>query len=183
MVSQLLEAVLKSGTSLLFSLPFGASKVIGLPQLLDAINLPLPLYLSISVPFLTSFYRLNDVCRVTHFVSNEFLWGTEQIFKSIIVYHLTISNGMQARIDSHNKILYARHADQRNATFQRVLQSGSEFDREVRSMLLRANLIKHDYNQRGGSRKIWYFLIIGLYTPLVSLLDWLSLLWPWVPFA
>jgi COP9 signalosome complex subunit 1 len=29
---------------------------------------------------------------------------------------------MQARIDSHNKILYANHADQRNGTFQRALQ-------------------------------------------------------------
>uniref|UniRef100_A0A2P2JYD9 COP9 signalosome complex subunit 1 C-terminal helix domain-containing protein n=1 Tax=Rhizophora mucronata TaxID=61149 RepID=A0A2P2JYD9_RHIMU len=60
---------------------------------------------------------------------------------------------LQARIDSHNKVLYARHADQRNATFQRVLQTGSEFDRDVRAMLLRANLIKHEYNTR-ASRKL-----------------------------
>ncbi|KAF8413109.1 hypothetical protein HHK36_001085 [Tetracentron sinense] len=66
---------------------------------------------------------------------------------------LITDNQIQARIDSHNKILYARHADQRNATFQRVLQTGSEFDRDVRAMLLRANLIKHEYNLR-GSRKI-----------------------------
>lgn len=61
---------------------------------------------------------------------------------------LITNNQIQARIDSQNKILYARHADQRNATFQRVLQTGSEFDRDVRSMLLRANIIKHDFNQR-----------------------------------
>lgn len=61
---------------------------------------------------------------------------------------------MQARIDSHNKILYARHADQRNATFQRVLQTGSEFDQDVRAMLLRANLLKHEYNVR-AARKLW----------------------------
>ncbi|KAF5451536.1 hypothetical protein F2P56_026637 [Juglans regia] len=66
---------------------------------------------------------------------------------------LITENQIQARIDSHNKILYARHADQRNATFQRVLQTGSEFDRDVRSMLLRANLIKHEYNLR-ASRKL-----------------------------
>ncbi|KAI8545192.1 hypothetical protein RHMOL_Rhmol07G0022700 [Rhododendron molle] len=45
---------------------------------------------------------------------------------------LITDNQIQARIDSHNKILYARHADQRNATFQRALQTGSEFDRDVR---------------------------------------------------
>ncbi|XP_024018226.1 COP9 signalosome complex subunit 1 [Morus notabilis] len=65
---------------------------------------------------------------------------------------LITDNQIQARIDSHNKILYARHADQRNATFQRVLQTGSEFDRDVRSMLLRANLIKYEFNLR-ASRK------------------------------
>ncbi|XVF22619.1 hypothetical protein REPUB_Repub12eG0186900 [Reevesia pubescens] len=65
---------------------------------------------------------------------------------------LITDNQIQARIDSHNKILYARHADQRNATFQRVLQTGNEFDRDVRAMLLRANLLKHDYNLR-ASRK------------------------------
>ncbi|XP_011628353.2 COP9 signalosome complex subunit 1 [Amborella trichopoda] len=65
---------------------------------------------------------------------------------------LITDNQIQARIDSHNKILYARHADQRNATFQRVLQTGVEFDRDVRAMLLRANLVKHEYIQR-NSRK------------------------------
>ncbi|KAJ8748861.1 hypothetical protein K2173_013292 [Erythroxylum novogranatense] len=58
---------------------------------------------------------------------------------------LITDNLIQARIDSHTKILYARHADQRNATFQPVLQTGSEFERDVRAMLLRANLIKHEY--------------------------------------
>ncbi|GLT77592.1 hypothetical protein SLA2020_491600 [Shorea laevis] len=66
---------------------------------------------------------------------------------------LITDNQIQARIDSHNKILYARHADQRNATFQRVLQNGGEFDQDVRSMLLRANLLKHEYNLR-NSRKL-----------------------------
>ncbi|XVE77068.1 hypothetical protein DITRI_Ditri13aG0031900 [Diplodiscus trichospermus] len=65
---------------------------------------------------------------------------------------LITDNQIQARIDSHNKILYARHADERNATFQRVLQTGNEFDRDVRAMLLRANLLKHDYYLRASSK-------------------------------
>lgn len=59
---------------------------------------------------------------------------------------------LQARIDSHNKILYARHADQRNATFQRALQTGNEFDRDVKSMLLRVNLIKHEFNLKQAKK-------------------------------
>ncbi|XP_042511675.1 COP9 signalosome complex subunit 1-like, partial [Macadamia integrifolia] len=66
---------------------------------------------------------------------------------------LITDNQIQARIDSHNKILYARHADQRYATFQRVLQTGSEFDRDVKAMLLRANLLKHECNARASARK------------------------------
>ena len=31
---------------------------------------------------------------------------------------------IQARIDSHNKVLYARHTDRRSATFQEALQIG-----------------------------------------------------------
>ncbi|XP_050385293.1 COP9 signalosome complex subunit 1 [Argentina anserina] len=65
---------------------------------------------------------------------------------------LITDNQVQARIDSHNKILYARHADQRNATFQRALQTGNEFDRDVKSMLLRVNLIKHDINLKQSKK-------------------------------
>ncbi|CAK9145756.1 unnamed protein product [Ilex paraguariensis] len=65
---------------------------------------------------------------------------------------LITDNQIQARIDSHNKILYARHADQRNTTFQRVLQTGCEFDRDVKAMLSRASLIKHDYNLKAARK-------------------------------
>ncbi|KAG8363345.1 hypothetical protein BUALT_Bualt19G0012800 [Buddleja alternifolia] len=85
-----------------------------------------------------------------HMMANAFntsVTGLERELEALIT-----NDQIQARIDSHNKILYARHADQRNGTFQRVLQTGSEFDREVRAMLLRANLIKHDYHLK-ASRK------------------------------
>ncbi|CAA7023005.1 unnamed protein product [Microthlaspi erraticum] len=65
---------------------------------------------------------------------------------------LITDNQIQARIDSHNKILYARHADQRNATFQKVLQMGNEFDRDVRAMMLRANLLKHEYHAKANRK-------------------------------
>ncbi|KAI3925803.1 hypothetical protein MKX01_003362 [Papaver californicum] len=66
---------------------------------------------------------------------------------------LITDNQIQARIDSHNKILYARHADQRNSTFKNVLQMGDEFDRDVKSMLLRANVLKCDSSSHRHSRK------------------------------
>ncbi|XP_065864759.1 COP9 signalosome complex subunit 1 [Euphorbia lathyris] len=86
-----------------------------------------------------------------HMMANAFKTSVAGLEKELEA--LITDNQIQARIDSHNKILYARHADQRNSTFQRVLQTGNEFDRDVRAMLLRANLIKHEHNLR-TSRKL-----------------------------
>ena len=50
------------------------------------------------------------------------------------------SNQIQARIDSHNKVLYARHADQRKATFQTALRTGWSCHPVVVLMLTRLSL-------------------------------------------
>ncbi|KAM0843289.1 hypothetical protein ACQ4PT_057807 [Festuca glaucescens] len=87
-------------------------------------------------------------------MADAFKTSVSMLEKELVA--LITENKINARIDSHNKILYARHADQRNATFQRALQTGSEFERDVKAMLLRANLMKHDFNQRSlsGQRKM-----------------------------
>ncbi|PKI45393.1 COP9 signalosome complex subunit 1 [Punica granatum] len=120
-------------------------------------NLMLDIHLHDHVETLYNQIRHKAIIQYTHpFVSvdlrmmaNAFKTSVAGLEKELEA--LITDNQIQARIDSHNKILYARHADQRNATFQRVLQTGSEFERDVSSMLLRANLIKYDYNVR--SRK------------------------------
>eukprot|EP00798_Chlamydomonas_sp_ICE-L_P013423 gene13423-19280_t len=61
---------------------------------------------------------------------------------------LIMEGQVQARIDSHNKVLYARLADVRSQTFQRVLACGEQYVRETKAMLLRANLMKHDFQQK-----------------------------------
>eukprot|EP00850_Spirogloea_muscicola_P020143 SM000208S06313 [mRNA] locus=s208:36554:38504:- [translate_table: standard] len=66
---------------------------------------------------------------------------------------LIMDNQIQARIDSHNKTLYARHADQRNATFQKALQLGTEYQRDTKAMLLRASLLRKDFVVKVASRK------------------------------
>ncbi|XP_021748088.1 COP9 signalosome complex subunit 1-like [Chenopodium quinoa] len=96
-------------------------------------------------------YTLPFVSVDLNMMANAFKTSVSGLQKELEA--LITSNQIQARIDSHNKILYARHADQRNATFQRVLQTGTEFDRDVKAMLLRANIIKHEFNLR-QTRKI-----------------------------
>ncbi|KAF3441278.1 hypothetical protein FNV43_RR15191 [Rhamnella rubrinervis] len=122
-------------------------------------NLLLDIHLHDHVETLYDQIRHKALIQYTHpFVSVD-LGMMANAFKTTVsglekeLEALITDNQIQARIDSHNKILYARHADQRNATFQGVLQTGHEFDRDVRSMLLRANLIKHEYNLR-ASRKM-----------------------------
>lgn len=122
-------------------------------------NLLLDIHLHDHVETLYTQIRHKAIIQYTHpFISVD-LPTMASAFKTTVaglqkeLEALITDNQIQARIDSHNKILYARHTDQRNSTFQRALQTGVEFEREVRAMLLRANLIKHEHNQR-GSRKL-----------------------------
>ncbi|KAJ0008111.1 hypothetical protein Pint_29026 [Pistacia integerrima] len=116
-------------------------------------NLLLDIHLHDHVETLYDQIRNKALIQYTHpFVSVD-LQMMANVFKTSVaglekeLETLITDNQIQARIDSHNKILYARHPDQKNATFQRVLQTGNEFDQDVRAMLLRANLLRAEGNR------------------------------------
>jgi len=50
-----------------------------------------------------------------------------------------------ARIDSNAKVLYARHSDERAATFEQALTLGNKYVRDTKSLLLRMSLVEHDF--------------------------------------
>jgi len=50
---------------------------------------------------------------------------------------------IKAKIDSHNKIVYASKTNKRNELFQRVLTSGEDFERDMKAVLLRSSLVKN----------------------------------------
>lgn len=56
---------------------------------------------------------------------------------------LIVEKQIKARIDSHNKIMYARVTDQRNNTYQNVVDFGENFLKETEAQLLRMNVMKH----------------------------------------
>jgi hypothetical protein len=58
---------------------------------------------------------------------------------------LIADNQIAARIDSANKILYARHADQRNATYVQALSVGNKYIRDCKSLLMRMSLVEHNF--------------------------------------
>ena len=51
---------------------------------------------------------------------------------------LILDGQIQARIDSHNKILYAKDSDQRLLTFEKSLQMGREWQMKTSALILRA---------------------------------------------
>ncbi|CAG8598939.1 16975_t:CDS:2 [Acaulospora colombiana] len=55
---------------------------------------------------------------------------------------LITENLIQARIDSHKKVLCAKQQDHRSSIFQRSLKMGDEFELSTNAMLLRMNLLK-----------------------------------------
>ncbi|XP_064867049.1 COP9 signalosome complex subunit 1-like [Oncorhynchus nerka] len=51
---------------------------------------------------------------------------------------LILEGLINARIDSHSKILYARDVDQRGHTFEKSVHMGKEFQRRAKATILRA---------------------------------------------
>ncbi|KAF4797415.1 COP9 signalosome complex subunit 1 [Turdus rufiventris] len=56
---------------------------------------------------------------------------------------LILEGLINARIDSHSKILYARDVDQRSTTFEKSLLMGKEFQRRAKAMILRAAVLRN----------------------------------------
>jgi len=66
---------------------------------------------------------------------------------------LILSKEILARIDSQNKILYARQVDQRGSTFQRALAVGHDYERHAKMALLRVNLVRANFVIRSDKKE------------------------------
>jgi len=58
---------------------------------------------------------------------------------------LIMEDSIQARIDSHNKVLIARTTDQRTSTFEKSMKMGSEFQDNIQALVQRVNLLRNDF--------------------------------------
>jgi len=52
---------------------------------------------------------------------------------------------LDAKIDSHKKILHVRHSNQRKATYQNAMRVSQDFVDTTRALVLRMNLLKRDF--------------------------------------
>lgn len=65
---------------------------------------------------------------------------------------LIADDHIQARIDSHNKRLYARQTDERADAFAAVINAGEAYVQNMQAMLLKLNLSKNDLSVRAPLR-------------------------------
>jgi len=73
------------------------------------------------------------------------------------ICHLIQDNSIAARIDSHNKRLYARQHDERSSIFNKTLNMGEEYEENTKGLMLRVNLLKADMfvkSAGGNSRSV-----------------------------
>ncbi|RZF36031.1 hypothetical protein LSTR_LSTR005847 [Laodelphax striatellus] len=66
---------------------------------------------------------------------------------------LILDGQIQARIDSHNKILYAKDVDQRSTTFEKSIAVGKEYQRRTRMLILRAAMLKNQIHVKSPKRE------------------------------
>ncbi|KAK9768855.1 hypothetical protein K7432_000189 [Basidiobolus ranarum] len=64
---------------------------------------------------------------------------------------LIMNNNIQARIDSHNKILYAKRIDQRSHVFQNSIAMGQQYEKNARALLIRVKLLQAELIVNGKS--------------------------------
>jgi len=58
---------------------------------------------------------------------------------------MIVADSIQARIDSQNKVLIAKQVDQRSATFNESIHTGSKFQQTIKDMLLKMDLIEKEF--------------------------------------
>merc|ERR1712117_582954 len=68
---------------------------------------------------------------------------------------LILDGQIQARIDSHNKVLFSQDVDQRSLTFERAVETAKLYQRRARMLILRSAILKNDIlikspNRGGG---------------------------------
>ncbi|KAK3797212.1 hypothetical protein RRG08_030439 [Elysia crispata] len=66
---------------------------------------------------------------------------------------LILDGHIKARIDSHNKILYAKDADQRSTTFEKAILMGKEYQRRTKALILRSAVIKCQIHVKSPPRE------------------------------
>uniref|UniRef100_A0A3Q1HTF0 COP9 signalosome complex subunit 1 n=1 Tax=Anabas testudineus TaxID=64144 RepID=A0A3Q1HTF0_ANATE len=140
---------------------FYESKYASCLKLLDEMkdNLLLDMYLAPHVKTLYSQIRNRALIQYfSPYVSAD-MTKMAQAFNTTVaaledeLTQLILEGLINARIDSHSKILYARDVDQRSTTFEKSLHMGKEFQRRAKAMILRAAVLRNQIHVKSPPRE------------------------------
>ncbi|XP_076459503.1 COP9 signalosome complex subunit 1-like [Babylonia areolata] len=112
-------------------------------------NLLLDIYLAPHVPALYAEIRNRALCQYfspylsadMHKMASAFNTTVGALEDELML--LILDDQINARIDSHNKILYAKDIDQRSSTFEKSLAVGRDYQRRTQALILRAAVLKN----------------------------------------
>jgi len=133
---------------------FNESKYAICLKLMDQIkdNLLLDMYLS---PHVNSLYNLIRHKALKQYftpyksanlnkMADSFNTTTSALEQELI--NLILEGQIQARIDSKNKILYAKDVEQRSFTFEKSIEMGKEYQKRTKAIILRSLIMKYNIN-------------------------------------
>ena len=112
-------------------------------------NLLLDKYIAPHVPSLYLLIRQRAICQFFSPYASVSLERMASAFTSSVqeieeeCMQLILDGQIAARIDSYNKILYARSTDVRAQAFEKALQVGADVQRRTHMLLLRAALVRN----------------------------------------
>ncbi|XP_064603999.1 COP9 signalosome complex subunit 1-like [Liolophura sinensis] len=67
---------------------------------------------------------------------------------------LILDGQINARIDSHNKILYAKDIDQRSTTFEKSVKMGREYQKRTKALILRSAMLRNQIHVKSPPRDV-----------------------------
>ncbi|ORX58618.1 PCI-domain-containing protein [Piromyces finnis] len=127
---------------------FYNSKYITMLEILDSIKSSLLLDIHLKAHVEDLYKIINEKAFVQYFspfqtvdmnkMAKSFNMSVTELQEKLV--KLIASNSIKARIDSHNKILYAKRADQRNNLFRKTLKLGEENKQIINDLLLRMKM-------------------------------------------
>lgn len=129
-------------------------------QLLDQVkdSLLLDMYLASHINTLYTQIRNRALCQYFSPYLSADMTKMAQAFNTSMrdleneLMQLILDGQINARIDSHNKILYAKQQDQRITTFEKSIQMGLDNQRRTKALILRSAMLKNQVHVRSPPR-------------------------------
>eukprot|EP00105_Crassostrea_gigas_P007034 XP_011421157.1 PREDICTED: COP9 signalosome complex subunit 1 isoform X2 [Crassostrea gigas] len=121
-------------------------------------NLLLDMYLAPHVNVLYTQIRNRALCQYFSPYLSADMRKMAEAFNTTVpaledeIMQLILDGQVNARIDSHNKILYAKDTDQRSSTFEKSFAMGKEYQRRTKALILRSAMLRNQIHVKSPPR-------------------------------